>query len=575
MLIPQYVQPKDPADQKRWKEQALRNRLLTGRHRDDVREAIEDQFSKEIAADLEINPDLSRNPYRLIYQQLNVAYLEAPDVRVPDDEDADLSPIITPRLWSQMAQGALTALAMGESVIRLDFKWWAGAKEVSYRIVNPETVVITPMPDQPDQPGAVEELRMRDGVPCWDVWNIIGDKPVFKIEQVTEQNERVDVTDKYAPELAGGGYPYMTTDGKPILPWILKHKAVGSRLWNLDGSELSDATLKLSAYYTHWGDSFVSASHPQRWILDVETQAGHTRTIAGTPVDVVPVDRKSILKFSSKGPGGGSLGAFPTTFDPLSNIEALKQWESSLATYAGLNPGDLQVSNQAQSGYAIVVSREGQKRAAKKVEVAFRIADQELLATAAKLANFYVGAGLPEDPRAYSISYRTLKPSDQERKATAELIKAEVELGIMSKLDALRVLHPEIESDEEALERLLRVREIEQELSSVEAALAAPAVAPEAEEQVEQPEEAAPVADAPPEAPAPEVENVQLTALNGAQVQAAQGIVQGVAEGMLPRASGVQMLSLFFNLPMQSAEQIMGEVGRGFSAPIEEPTSEG
>ena len=99
MLIPQYVQPKDPADQKRWKEQALRNRLLTGRHRDDVREAIEDQFSKEIAADLEINPDLSRNPYRLIYQQLNVAYLEPPDVRVPDDEDADLSPIITPRLW--------------------------------------------------------------------------------------------------------------------------------------------------------------------------------------------------------------------------------------------------------------------------------------------------------------------------------------------------------------------------------------------------------------------------------------------------------------------------------------------
>ena len=145
----------------------------------------------------------------------------------------------------------------------------------------------------------------------------------------------------------------------------------------------------------------------------------------------------------------------------------------------------------------------------------------------------------------------------------------------MSKLDALRVLHPEIESDEEALERLLRVREIEQELFSVEAALAAPAVAPEAEEQVEQPEEAAPVADAPPDPPVPEVENVQLTALNGAQVQAAQGIVQGVAEGMLPRASGVQMLSLFFNLPMQSAEQIMGEVGRGFSAPIEEPTSEG
>jgi hypothetical protein len=50
-------------------------------------------------------------------------------------------------------------------------------------------------------------------------------------------------------------------------------------------------------------------------------------------------------------------------------------------------------------------------------------------------------------------------------KATAELIRAEVDLGVMSKLDALRKLHPEIESDEDALERLLRVRQVEAELA--------------------------------------------------------------------------------------------------------------
>ncbi len=56
-------------------------------------------------------------------------------------------------------------------------------------------------------------------------------------------------------------------------------------------------------------------------------------------------------------------------------------------------------------------------------------------------------------------------------------------------------------------------------------------------------------------------------ALNGAQVQAAQGIVQSVAAGLLPRSTGVEMLAAFFNLPSEQTERIMGEVGRSFTAP--------
>ena len=95
------------------------------------------------------------------------------------------------------------------------------------------------------------------------------------------------------------------------------------------------------------------------------------------------------------------------------------------------------------------------------------MADQKLLATAAALSNFYMNTNLPEDPRDYGVYYRALKPTFEERKAEAEAIKAEVELGLISSLDALRRLHPEIESDEEALERLLRVREIERTLANM------------------------------------------------------------------------------------------------------------
>lgn len=59
-------------------------------------------------------------------------------------------------------------------------------------------------------------------------------------------------------------------------------------------------------------------------------------------------------------------------------------------------------------------------------------------------------------------------------------------------------------------------------------------------------------------------ESVQDTALNGAQVTAAQGIVESVAAGRLPRDTGVRMLVTFFRIPLDVAEALMGDVGRGF-----------
>jgi len=54
-------------------------------------------------------------------------------------------------------------------------------------------------------------------------------------------------------------------------------------------------------------------------------------------------------------------------------------------------------------------------------------------------------------------------------------------------------------------------------------------------------------------------------ALNGAQVQAAQGIITSVAKGELPRSTGVQMLVQFFNMAPDAAEALMGDVGGSFT----------
>lgn len=61
-----------------------------------------------------------------------------------------------------------------------------------------------------------------------------------------------------------------------------------------------------------------------------------------------------------------------------------------------------------------------------------------------------------------------------------------------------------------------------------------------------------------------ETQNIAETAMNGAQVTSALQIVQFVAQGQLPRATGVSMLIDFFQLEPAQAERIMGEVGKGF-----------
>lgn len=63
--------------------------------------------------------------------------------------------------------------------------------------------------------------------------------------------------------------------------------------------------------------------------------------------------------------------------------------------------------------------------------------------------------------------------------------------------------------------------------------------------------------------------DVQKTALNGAQVQSAQGIVTAVAKGEIPRDSGIALLALAFQLSEAEATQVMGSAGASFT-----PTTE-
>jgi hypothetical protein len=74
-----------------------------------------------------------------------------------------------------------------------------------------------------------------------------------------------------------------------------------------------------------------------------------------------------------------------------------------------------------------------------------------------------------------------------------------------------------------------------------------------------QPLGAAPALEPAPAPPAPEPENVQETALNGAQVAAATELIQGVVAKTIPPRTAVEMLVSMFNLPRDVADRMVAD----------------
>lgn len=90
-----------------------------------------------------------------------------------------------------------------------------------------------------------------------------------------------------------------------------------------------------------------------------------------------------------------------------------------------------------------------------------------------------------------------------------------------------------------------------------------------------------PAAPADPNAPptlgapgAPPAEKAADTALNGAQVSSLLEIIQAVVDQRLPRESAVAIIQAGFNLPVATAEAMLGSVGQGFQ-PAAEPAPAG
>lgn len=516
------------ADQARIEAQGQRRRLLEGRWMVDALDRQVAFYSKESRNHLPA-PDLSRNPVLEIVVQLATLYDDMPTLDAQGADEKAMERLVLPRVWQAvMADRLKHQIATNEALIRVDISAdeRAADRRLSYRVVYADTV--TEVVRDPKDDRRLIGLRERRPrcVPgtsreemTWETWDASDPKaPIFRIE-AERKNEggsavMVDVTAEYS---GSNAYPYSDAEG-PVFPYALAHARIGAHLWDCDsGAEVVSGALTGSALITMWVGGLRDNSSPPIYTKDLTilVQAASNQLVGAS--ETVRMDNSTILQTVSKsGTTSGEIGRLPAGADPKSSFEAIELYFSGLGASFGIKPDDVS-RGVASSGYAIVLSRAGERRARKRLEGPCAVVDQIILSTGARLLNAYGGTNLPTKPEDYAIAYAQLESSPEETKALLEETNGLLAAGLISHKMAMKRHHPN-SSDEQ----------IEEMLAEIAAEKAGPVV--DSAEGVE-PTDAAPAEEAPVPIPVTPTDVAGVVTVN--EVRASLGLPPAPVDGGL------------------------------------------
>ena len=470
-MKPKRPQPKSPEERERWEHVSKVHRILTGQWTEDAQTALADLFDSEAIQYLP-KPDLSRNPLLSTHSQ--IATTHDGEVLISATGDPDLAPLRLDLVWPLLLGADLFASAMNEVLYRVVVQ--PDGRACRLRIVTPDCIEAYPHEDEPTRPAVVRELRWRErysedgteeGEWVWETWD--ARDPAAPAWRLTNA-EGYDVTEKWSPGSVSGEWPALYRDraGLPVMPYILRHDQIGTRLWNWRrGTELVEGTLRVSALWTYWIMLARDVSTPQRVLIDGDVS--ETGTGPGQPTaPVIKTSPIHVLRVRSDSTGSARLDSWTAPGSALDQATALDLYEGSLGQYAGLTAADIsRGTSTAGSGYAIVVSRDGLRRVQRRKIPAARVADQELLATMARL--LWRVASLPESPDDYLVSYPGVGESIDDQSARTDLALREVEAGVRNPAEIVQARTPGMTS-EEAIAYLVEAASTRAMLASVASA---------------------------------------------------------------------------------------------------------
>jgi hypothetical protein len=587
----------DTYEVRRVEHTRLRRRMLEGTWEQDLHDRLQIHLGTVRKAAWGL-PDMSSNIFRQIARSLAALYIQPPDVSHPTRNLAAagiVDMVGRSGLWATMNRFQQLVIGCREYWQRVHV---SADGRLTFRPVAPDMTIARSFADRPDYPVSVRELRERthaDGTPRW-TWDVLDisdpENPIYQVRAYVDGGKvGEDLSAVYlGGDYSGAAYPYRRSDGRPILPYVLYHaERIGDRLWDCyEGIEVVEGSLNIAVSYSMLFHALKDSSWPQRYIIGAEPQGGTIEGgVAGARREVVS-DPATVLMLRASDEQQPVIGQWQAGCDVTQLEATIAASANRLAQDAGVSPADIQrMGGTARSGYAIALSNEGKRDAQKVYSQSFRAADEQLVMTAAILANRAMGSQFPEG--GYSVQYRSIPLSgselDARRKHALELLDA----GLMTRIDALRLFDDSL-TEQDAVAMLAEIDALNKAREVVDEATDMEAEEPEEEtpehedapgdvaEDVAEVEEAAPAVegDGLAAAAAAAGQPASSVALNGAQVQAAQGIITSVAKGELPRATGVEMLVQFFNMDAAAAETLMGTVGGSFFiAPPETPSAAG
>ena len=179
-------------------------------------------------------------------------------------------------------------------------------------------------------------------------------------------------------------------------------------------------------------------------------------TAVGARRATVSTDPSSILMFASDPDiGQPMIGQFQAGCDPLQLLESISKYEIRVSTAAGISGDILRQSGDPRSGYAISVSRSGQREMSKRYAIVFRGVDESLIGKSAMMANLFLGQSAPE--KGYRVVYPQIPLSPEEMKAQREDVIQKLAANLISPVDAIQMLNPDLDVDGAKAE-LMRIR---------------------------------------------------------------------------------------------------------------------
>tara|TARA_R100000406_G_scaffold11227_1_gene7217 strand:+ start:2584 stop:4056 length:1473 start_codon:yes stop_codon:yes gene_type:complete len=462
----------------RWRHTALRRRMIQGTWMDDLEEELLHHLSADRRESWGV-ADLSSNPLEQVTRQLAVLYQDQPIVTNSSDEDISAligrEGIITRAgLWPLMQRVQQLTLGLRECFVRIDVVPHVEGVEardagIRYRPVTPDFVICKASEDNPDQPLYYQEWRLRynkiKSKYEWvaDVFDIRDkENPLFGMYRINSNGQLgEDVSELYMghPTHKGVAYPYRDSQGKPFLPIQLYRAEKTGLLWNaFDNSTLVYGSLNSAVLFSMYLHLVKDCCFSQKYVAGLQL-AGQSAVDQDIPARraSIATDPASILVFMSDPDVTGQplIGSFQPAADPEKMLESIAKYEFRVATTAGISSEVMRTSGDPRSGYALSISREGQREAQRKYAPVFRYYDEELLSKTAALSNRFLNTNLPES--GYRVQYSQLKLSPEEMKANREDVIQKLSAGLISPIDAIMQLNPDLD-DIEARKELIRIR---------------------------------------------------------------------------------------------------------------------